>query len=63
LVSFGSPEHTRRVIAAIQEDGTCWCGPTVWRGQTAMRVSVISWLTTDDDVDLSIETILRLARS
>jgi glutamate/tyrosine decarboxylase-like PLP-dependent enzyme len=63
LVSFGAPEHTRRVIAAIQEDGTCWCGPTVWHGQTAMRVSVISWLTTEEDVDLSLETILRLARS
>ncbi|HEX6628362.1 MAG TPA: pyridoxal-dependent decarboxylase [Gemmatimonadaceae bacterium] len=63
LVSFGTPEHTRRVIAAIQEDGTCWCGPTVWHGKTAMRVSVISWLTTEEDVDLSIDTILRLARS
>ena len=62
LVSFGDPEHTRRVIAAIQEDGTCWCGPTVWHGQTAMRVSVISWLTTEEDVDRSLETILRLAR-
>ena len=62
LVSFGKPEHTRKVIAAIQEDGTCWCGPTVWHGQTAMRVSVISWLTTEEDVDRSLETILRLAR-
>ena len=62
LVSFGDPEHTRTVVAAIQEDGTCWCGPTVWHGQTAMRVSVISWMTTEKDVDLSIETILRLAR-
>ena len=33
LVSFGDPERTRRVIAAIQEDGTCWCGVTVWRGR------------------------------
>jgi glutamate/tyrosine decarboxylase-like PLP-dependent enzyme len=63
LVSFGEPEHTRRVIAAIQADGTCWCGPTVWHGQTAMRVSVISWMTTEEDVDRSLETILRLARS
>ncbi|HJP87356.1 MAG TPA: pyridoxal-dependent decarboxylase [Gemmatimonadaceae bacterium] len=63
LVSFGEPEHTRRVVAAIQADGTCWCGPTVWHGQTAMRVSVISWMTTEEDVDRSLETILRLARS
>ncbi len=25
LVSFGDAERTRQVIAAIQEDGTCWC--------------------------------------
>jgi hypothetical protein len=27
-----------------------------------MRVSVISWATTDDDVDRSVEAILRIAR-
>jgi glutamate/tyrosine decarboxylase-like PLP-dependent enzyme len=62
LVSFGDADRTRRVIAAIQEDGTCWCGPTVWQGKTAMRVSVISWATTEEDVDRSIAAILRIAR-
>ena len=62
LVSFGDPESTRRVIAAVQDDGTCWCGPTVWQGRTAMRVSVISWATTDADVDRSVDAILRIAR-
>ena len=62
LVSFGAPERTRRIIAAIQEDGTCWCGPTVWQGKTAMRVSVISWATTEADVDRSVDAILRIAR-
>jgi glutamate/tyrosine decarboxylase-like PLP-dependent enzyme len=62
LVSFGSPDATRRVIAAVQEDGTCWCGGTVWQGSTAMRISVCSWATTDADVELSIEAILRAAR-
>jgi len=63
LVTFGDPERTRRVIAAIQEDGTCWTGPTVWQGETAMRVSVISWATTEADVDRSVAAILRIARS
>lgn len=63
LVSFGSPEVTQRVIHAIQEDGTCWCGGTVWQGRTAMRLSVSSWATTDADVELCLETIIRLARS
>ncbi len=62
LVSFGSPERTRRVIAGIQQDGTCWCGGTQWQGRTAMRISVSSWATTDDDVDRSLEAILRIAR-
>ncbi len=61
LVSFGDAETTRRVIAAIQEDGTCWCGGTVWQGQTAMRISVSSWATTDVDVDRSLEAMIRVA--
>jgi len=61
LVAFGGAERTRAVIAAVQEDGTCWCGPTVWQGRTAMRVSVISWATTEADVDRSLAAILRIA--
>ena len=62
LVSFGTPEQTRRTIAAIQEDGTCWCGGTVWQNQTGMRISVSNWSTTDADVDQSIAAILRAAK-
>jgi len=61
LVSFGTPEQTQRTIAAIQEDGTCWCGGTVWKGRTAMRISVCNWSTTDADVEQSIEAIVRAA--
>ncbi len=61
LVSFGDPEQTKRTIAAIQEDGTCWCGGTVWKNRTAMRISVSNWSTTDEDVDRSIEAIVRAA--
>jgi glutamate/tyrosine decarboxylase-like PLP-dependent enzyme len=61
LVSFGDDETTRRVIEAIQVDGTCWCGGTVWQGRAAMRVSVSSWATTEDDVERSLEAIIRIA--
>lgn len=61
LVSFGSPEDTLRVIRDVQADGTCWCGGTVWRGQTAMRVSIVSWTTTDSDIDRAIAAILGVA--
>jgi aromatic-L-amino-acid decarboxylase len=62
LVSFGKPEVTREVIGRIQEDGTCWCGATVWQGRTAMRISVSSWATTEADVQRSLDAIVRLAR-
>jgi len=63
LVSFGDGERTRRVIAALQADGTCWCGGTVWQGKTAMRVSVSSWVTTEEDVERSLAAMLRVGRS
>jgi glutamate/tyrosine decarboxylase-like PLP-dependent enzyme len=61
LVTFSDAETTRRVIAAIQADGTCWCGGTVWQGKTAMRISVSSWATTEEDVERSLEAMLRIA--
>ena len=61
LVSFGSVEKTLRVIERIQEDGTCWCGGTVWQGKTAMRISISSWATTRDDVERSLAAMLAAA--
>src|SRR4029077_20210493 len=43
LVSFDPREVTREGIRSVQEDGTCWCGGTVWQGKTAMRIIVSSW--------------------
>ncbi len=61
LVSFGDEQTTRRVIAGVQAEGTCWCGGSVWQGHTAMRVSVSSWATTEADIERSIAAILRVA--
>lgn len=61
LVSFGDSATTQTIITAIQEDGTCWCGGTVWHGRAAMRISVSSWATTEEDVERSIEAICRIA--
>jgi glutamate/tyrosine decarboxylase-like PLP-dependent enzyme len=62
LVSFGSPEATREVIRRVQDEGTCWCGGTVWQGHTAMRISVSSWATTEPDVERSLAVIVQIAR-
>jgi len=61
LVRVGDAAATRRVIRTLQDEGIAWCGGTVWQGQTAMRISVSSWATTDEDVRLGIAAMLRAA--
>lgn len=61
LVSFGPAEKTTRVITRLQEEGTCWVGPTVWQGKTAMRISISSWVTSEEDVEQSLAAMLRVA--
>lgn len=63
LVSLGDDETTSRTVQAIQAEGTCWCGGTVWKGRRALRISVSSWATTDSDVERSLAAILALART
>ena len=36
---------------------------TVWRGRGAMHISVWSWATTADDVEASLDVIIRVASS
>jgi glutamate/tyrosine decarboxylase-like PLP-dependent enzyme len=59
LVDFGSAERTDRVIDAVQRDGTCWMGGTVWKGRRCMRVSVSNAGTTEADVEQSVAAIRR----
>jgi glutamate/tyrosine decarboxylase-like PLP-dependent enzyme len=62
VAAFGDDERTRRVIARIQDAGTCWCGGTAWRGRAAMRISVSSWATTAEEVERAIAAILEAHR-
>jgi len=61
VVDFGDQARTSGVIAAVQEEGTCWCGPTVWHGRAAMRVSVSGWNTTEQDIDRSVAAVAACA--
>jgi glutamate/tyrosine decarboxylase-like PLP-dependent enzyme len=61
LVALATDEDTRRAVAAIQDEGTCFCSGTLWKGRAAMRVSVSSWATTEDDVARSLAAIKRFS--
>ncbi len=63
LVRFGDDDAlTRAVVAGVQADGTCWASGTTWHGVAAMRISVSNWATSEDDVAVSAEAILRVYR-
>jgi glutamate/tyrosine decarboxylase-like PLP-dependent enzyme len=60
LVRFGDDDElTRRVIDAVQREGTCWMGGATWQRMHVMRISVSNWSTDEEDVDRSVEAILR----
>jgi glutamate/tyrosine decarboxylase-like PLP-dependent enzyme len=62
LVRFGDDdERTNAVIERVQRDGVCWLGGSSFRGRAVMRVSVVGWQTTAEDVDRSAEAILEAA--
>ncbi|MGI9510458.1 MAG: pyridoxal phosphate-dependent decarboxylase family protein [Geminicoccaceae bacterium] len=54
---------TRAVIDQVQADGICFAGGASWRGRWIMRLSCISFATTDEDADRSVDAIIGAWRS
>ena len=54
----GDDGVTEWVIDRVHEEGTCWVSGSTFRGQAVMRVSVVAWQTTAEDIDQSAEAIL-----
>ena len=64
LVRFGDDDEvTRKVIAGVQQDGTCWASGTTWHGIAAMRISVSNWATSEEDVEGRAAAMLRVFRA
>ncbi len=62
LVRAATDDRTLALVESVQQDGTCWCGPTVWDQRPAMRISVSGWATSGDDVSKSTAAIIGAAR-
>jgi glutamate/tyrosine decarboxylase-like PLP-dependent enzyme len=54
---------TRLIISRVQADGTCWLSGTTWHGMAAMRISIVNWSTTEEDIDRSLAAILEANRA
>jgi hypothetical protein len=54
---------TEAVIARVQQGGVLFAGGAQWRDDWAMRLSVISFPTSEEDVDVSAEAIIAAWRA
>ena len=54
LFRFATDEETTAMLRAVQEDGSSWMGGTTWDGRQAIRISVINWRTTAEDVERTL---------
>jgi len=61
LVRAADGPTTTALLAAVHADGRLWCGPTVWEGGPAIRVSVSSWRTSAADAARAADAMLELA--
>ncbi|WP_240975203.1 pyridoxal phosphate-dependent decarboxylase family protein [Paraburkholderia aromaticivorans] len=65
VVQFGAGEAAQQhdaltveTIARIQAAGVCHAAGARWRGREVMRVSVISWPTTEEDIDRAADSMI-----
>jgi glutamate/tyrosine decarboxylase-like PLP-dependent enzyme len=58
LVTCATPESTTATLSNLQASGECWCGGTTWNDSPAIRISVCSFATTEEDVDRSVRAFV-----
>ena len=63
LVALPDEADTKAVLQQVQEDGTCWCGGSVWNGVAAIRISVCGWPTTEADIRDAAQAFARAKAS
>lgn len=54
IVRCKNDEITERVLSTIQNLRECWLGGSIWFGKKVMRVSICSWATTENDINISV---------
>lgn len=53
----GQEARMSEIAASVRASGEAWFGPTRWRGVDAIRLSVSSWVTTEEDVRRTVAAI------
>ncbi len=57
LVSLNTEEETIGLLEKIHADGRVWFGASRWQGRSVMRISLSSWRTKDEDLELLLDVM------
>ncbi|MBZ0111883.1 MAG: aspartate aminotransferase family protein [Thermoanaerobaculia bacterium] len=60
LLRLDSEATTRIFQERAAESGQVWFGTTIWQGRAAVRLSVSSWRTTDEDIEATLRILANL---
>ena len=52
-------QTTQSILEAIQQSGECWVGGSLWNGQKVIRISVCSWVTSEEDISRSAQAFIK----
>jgi len=56
LFRFETDAQTDDVLHRVQEAGEVWMSGTTWNGRRAIRLSVSNWQTTDEEIELALQS-------
>ncbi len=59
IAKYQTDQKTIALIEALQKSGVMWLGGAKWKGQEIIRISVCSFRTTYDDIDLCINEFIK----
>ena len=58
LIAGDRDEATKIIMEQVQKSGECWAGGTTWNGRVAIRISICSWATTEEDITRSVRAFV-----
>jgi glutamate/tyrosine decarboxylase-like PLP-dependent enzyme len=56
LFRFATDEETDDALRRVQDAGDVWMSGTTWDERRAIRVSVSNWQTTEDEIELALQS-------
>lgn len=60
LARWRDDESTKLLIDKIQKSGVFWLGGSTWHGKSVMRISVCSYKTTYEDIDVCVKEMKKM---